>query len=209
MRSRLTHLLLFLMLAISLSATHALADGLKGFQAGDVLRGRFVQERFLQGFANSLKSEGTFILVPGQGLIWRAEKPFAVVTLMTRNGLAQQSDGVTTLNLPASRAPFMAGLYDMLSGALAGDWHALERDFTVAKTETVDGWRLQLTPAKKAPSDAMPVTQIDIAGQEYVERVEILKVGGDRDVLTFLNQQLSTDPLDADDVKLLDAIGQP
>jgi hypothetical protein len=156
-----------------------------------------------------LKSEGAFILAPGQGLIWRAEKPFAVTTLMNRNGLAQQSDGATTLNLPASRAPFMAGLYDMLSGALAGDWHALERDFAVVRTETADGWRLQLTPAKKAPSDAMPITQIDIAGKEYVERVEILKQGGDHDALTFLDQQLSTDPLSADDIKLLEAIGQP
>lgn len=209
MRSRLTHLLLFLLLVTSLSATHAVADGIKAFQAGDVLRGRFAQERFLQGFANSLKSEGTFILAPGQGLIWRAETPFAVTTLMTRNGLAQQSDGATTLNLPASRAPFMAGLYDMLSGALAGDWQALERDFTVVKTETVDGWHLQLTPAKKAPSDAMPIAQIDISGKDYVERVDILKVGGDHDVLTFLDQQLSTNPLAADDVKLLEAIGQP
>lgn len=207
MRSRLIHLAFFL--AVLVPATQALAEGISALKPGDVLRGRFVQERFLQGFANSLKSEGTFALAPGQGLIWRAEKPFAVTTAMTRNGLAQQSDGATTLNLPASRAPFMAGLYDMLSGALAGDWQALERDFTVVKAETDGRWSLQLTPRKKAPNDAMPIAQIKIAGKSYVERVEILKQGGDHDTLTFLDQKPSADPLRADEVQLLQSTGQP
>lgn len=202
--------LAFLLLSLVMSlAAPAFAESIKALTPGDVLRGRFVQERFLQGFDNPLKSEGTFTLAPGQGLIWRADKPFAITTVMTRNGLAQQSDGVTTLNLPASRAPFMAGLYDMLSGALAGDWHALERDFTVVKAETKDGWSLQLTPTKKAPSDTMPIARIDIAGKDYVEHVDILKQGGDRDSLTFLDQRSSTDPLTADETQLLKAIGQP
>jgi len=197
------------LLAVLIPATQALAEGVSALKPGDVLRGRFVQERFLQGFANPLKSEGTFVLVPGQGLIWRVGKPFAVTTVMTRNGLAQQSDGATTLNLPASRAPFMAGLYDMLSGALAGDWQALERDFTVVKAESDDDWSLQLTPTKKAPSDAMPITEIKISGKAYVERVEIMKQGGDHDTLTFLDQQPTANPLGADEVQLLQSVGQP
>lgn len=207
MRSRLI-CFAFLLVAL-LPATYALAEGISALKPGDVLRGRFVQERFLQGFANPLKSEGTFILAPGQGLIWRAEKPFAVTTVMTRTGLTQQSDGATTLNLPASRAPFMAGLYDMLSGAMAGDWQALEQDFTVVKAESDGGWSLQLTPTKKAPNDAMPITEIKISGKAYVEHVEIMKQGGDHDTLTFLDQKPSADPLGADEVQLLQSTGQP
>src|SRR5262245_58062566 len=44
---------------------------------GQILRGRFEQQRFLQGFQAPLKSSGTFVLSPGLGLIWKTEQPFA------------------------------------------------------------------------------------------------------------------------------------
>src|SRR5688572_2926077 len=40
---------------------------------GEVLRGRFTQQRFLQGFNAPLTSTGSFILAPGRGVLWRAE----------------------------------------------------------------------------------------------------------------------------------------
>ena len=168
-----------------------------------------MQERILQGFNAPLKSEGSFVLAPGQGLIWRAEKPFASTTMMTERGLAQQSDGSTIVNLPSSRAPFMAGLYDMLSGALAGDWQALERDFVVEKSTVGGKWALQLTPKLRVTSDAMPIAEIKVAGAAFVEHVEIVKHGGDRDVLTFLDQQRVAAPLTAEEQKMLKATGQP
>lgn len=208
MQGRLTLRALFLVAAALLLPVSAAAEGIKAMRPGDVLRGHFVQERFLQGFAAPLKSEGTFVLAPDNGLIWRAEKPFANTTLMTSSGMAQQTDGATTMDLPASRAPFLAGLYGMLSGALAGQWQALEQDFTVMKTEADGAWTLQLTP-KKAVNDAMPIAQITISGKDYVERVDILKQGGDHDTLTFHDQQLTADPLDAADAALLKAVGHP
>ncbi|MBV5323824.1 MAG: outer membrane lipoprotein carrier protein LolA [Rhodospirillaceae bacterium] len=197
----------FLALALSGGGAHAeIGQPLRG---DELLRGRFVQERTLEGFSAPLRSEGSFVLAPGVGLIWRAETPFAVTTLMTRQGLAQQSDGATTLDLPASRAPFMATLYDMLGGALAGDWQGLERDFTVVKTEAGGKWMLVLTPRKGADTGGMPFAQINVTGAEFVERVEIAKVGGDRDVLKFLDQKRLRAPLTADEQELLQGVGQP
>ena len=97
-------------------------------KAGDVLRGRFVQERHMQGFAKPIRSEGTFLVAPGRGLIWRAESPFAVTTVVTPSGLVQSVNGAETTRLAAARLPFLTRLYDMMGGALAGDWQALSVD---------------------------------------------------------------------------------
>ena len=51
-----------------------------------MLQGRFTQERTLTGIPRPLRTEGRFLLVPGTGLIWRAEKPFATVTVITPGG---------------------------------------------------------------------------------------------------------------------------
>ena len=50
--------------------------------SGEVLRGRFTQQRSLQGFNAPLTSTGSFILAPGRGVLWRAETPFALITAM-------------------------------------------------------------------------------------------------------------------------------
>lgn len=209
MRHRLIQRVLMVALAFLMPLAPAIADGIQALGPDEFLRGQFVQERVLQGFAAPLRSEGSFVLAPGQGLIWRAEKPFSVTTVMTQAGLGQQSEGETTLNLPASRAPFLAGLYDMLSGALAGDWRGLERDFVIEKSESEGKWILQLTPRHGAASDAMPIVSIEVSGAAFVEHVEIVKQGGDQDNLSFLAQQRSKRPLDADEVQLLKAVGQP
>ena len=184
----------------------ALADGVETLQPGEVLRGQFQQERQLQGFDAPLRSSGTFVLAPDQGLIWRVEQPFAVTTIMSTAGLAQQSDGMTTLDLPASKAPFMAGLYDTLTGALTGDLGHLEQQFVISRGEEGGKWHLKLKPRQDGN---VPIAEIDLMGGAAVERVEIAKAGGDKDILTFSDQKRSNEPLSAEERALLGAIGGP
>jgi len=202
MRAALTILIL---LAVLLPMRAAAEPEVLG--KDDVLRGVFVQERVLQGFDAPLKSEGDFALSPVQGLIWRVTKPFAVTTLMTDQGLAQESDGTTTLNLPASRAPFMANLYGMLTGAMAGDWKALERQFSVERSEAGGKWQLRLLP-KDGGAAGAPITEIRLTGSAFVETVEIEKPGGDLDRLIFSQQSRQPGPLTAEEQTLLKAVGK-
>ena len=175
---------------------------------GQVLRGQFVQEREMQGFSAPLKTTGDFVLAPGSGLIWQAKEPFAVTTVMTANGVSQQNGDVQMLDLPASKAPFLAQLYDILGGALAGNPQALEQHFDIKRSEGADGWRLMLTPKAHGAGVAMPVKEIEITGHRFVDRVVIQKDGGDRDRLTFIGQSLDRGPLDAEETKLLTRVGQ-
>jgi len=189
----LRHLALMLLCLTPLSA-HA-AGPEESLQAGQVLRGRFIQERHLQGFSAPLRSEGHFILAAGKGLIWLAEKPFIVATVISPAGLVQQVGGNETMRLPSSRLPFLSRLYDMLGGALGGDWDSLARDFTVEKSGAAKSWQVVLTPRVTPDLMSMPFASIAANGSRFVDLVRISKADGDYDTLTFLDQALSNNPL--------------
>jgi hypothetical protein len=170
--------------------------------AGQVLRGRFGQERHLRGFDAPLRTEGRFVLVPNRGLIWQAETPFAVTTVITAAGLVQDVDGSETLRLPAARLPFLSRLYGMLSGALSGDWRALEPDFVVVRSGDAGHWRAELTP-RRADAVGMPFSGIVVSGGRFVDQVRIDKPNGDWEGLVFLEQVLSDGPVGAGEASLL------
>lgn len=173
---------------------------------GEVLRGRFTQERHLKGFAAPLKSEGSFVLAPGQGLIWRTEKPFAISTVITAGGLAQEVNGNQTMKMPAAKLPFLSRLYAMLGGALAGDWKNLDEDFNLTQSGNDADWRLDMVP-KHPDNVAMPFRSIAIAGRQFVESVTLTKPDDDFDKLTFFDQALSAGSLAADEAAALKAAG--
>ncbi|MGH6883005.1 LolA family protein [Hypericibacter sp.] len=186
--------LLFLMLFCGIS--NAVAEGPTSVRLseGQVLRGQFVQERHLQGFDNPLRSEGRFVLAPGHGLIWQTEKPFAITTVITAAGLAQEVNGNQTLKLEASKLPFLDQLYDMLSGALTGDWAKLEAGFTVTRSGDDQLWQVALKP-RKADDPGMPFTGIDATGSQFIDELMLTKPDGDFDKLSFHDQAVSDQPL--------------
>ncbi|CAA7626550.1 outer membrane lipoprotein carrier protein LolA [Magnetospirillum sp. UT-4] len=186
-------ILLLLVLAVPARADEIL------LKPGEVLRGHFVQERHLEGFKAPIRSQGRFTVVPGQGLIWRAETPFAVTTVVSPAGVVQSVAGTETTRLSAARLPVLARLYDMMAGALAGDWGALERGFTVSRA----GAAITLTPRGSDESAAQQISAIRARMGRYVERVEIVRPNGDFDRLTFFEQVVSASPLTADEAALL------
>lgn len=190
--------LVLALLALMAAAFPALAETAL-LKDGDVLRGRFVQERHLKGFSQPIRSEGTFVVVPGRGLIWRTEAPFPVTTVVTQAGLVQSVEGTETTRLAAARLPFLSRLYDMMAGALAGDWRALEEIFALTRKPGA----VQLSP--KSPDDplAQQIAAISARLGHFVEEVEIAKPGGDRDRLVFTDQALNARPLDAAETALL------
>jgi hypothetical protein len=171
---------------------------------GQILRGRFVQDRHLRGFQSPLKSMGTFMLAPGLGLIWRTEQPFAITTVMSPAGLMQEVRGKETMRLPAAKLPFMSKLYATLDGALTGDWSALSSTFNVVRKPQADGWSLQLIPLK-GDDPSLPIKSIQARGNKLLEEVEVLKSDGDRDRLLFLDQRIETTAPSAQEAVLLEA----
>jgi hypothetical protein len=179
-------------------------EGTIRLQEGQILRGRFEQERYLQGFQTPLKSTGTFLLVPGRGLLWRTEQPFAVATVIGPAGLMQEVRGRETTRISAAKLPFMSKLYAMLSGTMTGDWSALASAFKVVRTPDVKGWKLELTPLK-ADDPNLPIQSIRARGGRLLAEIELLKPHGDRDRLEFLDQKIETAQPTAQEAALLEA----
>lgn len=162
------------------------AEGPAPVRPGEVLRGNFVQLRQMKGFDKPLKAEGRFTIAPGYGLIWRVEKPFASVTVITKTGLLQETAGTRTTALSVKKMPFVAQLYDLIGGMLTGDMEALQKPFVVERLPAGEGWRIRLTPKKRGDA-MMPFVEIRAHGGRAVEDVVMVKTGGDTDTLTFSN----------------------
>lgn len=186
-------LMLFMALAPSVALAAAPDTGQVIVGAGDILRGHFIEERHLKGFNGPMNSEGHFVVAPKHGLIWGMEKPFPTTTVITPAGLAQSINGISIMRLPAKKMPFLLHLYNMLGGALAGDWKELERDFTVTRSGDAEDWQVILVP-RRADNPAMPFSSITVSGHRFVENVVLLKTDGDSDTLTFLNEVISPAP---------------
>lgn len=197
--------LLALLLAIAAPATAAEPGRL---EAGQVLRGRFVQERVLKGFSTPLRSDGMFLVAPGRGLIWRSETPFAVTTVMTTAGVLQEANGAEMTRLPASRAPFLSKFYAMLMATLAGDWAEIESVFKVERQPGPERWQVVLTPLRRDDA-AIPIGRITVAGGRFVEAIEIDKTAGDSERLAFSGHEISSRPPDDAEAKLLGALSRP
>ena len=176
-------------------------------QEGQILRGRFEQERHLEGFQTPVKSSGTFLLAPGRGLVWRTEEPFAVTTVISPAGLMQEVRGRETMRMPTAKLPFMSKLYAILSGTITGDWSALASAFNVVRTPEANGWSLQLTPLN--PDDPnLPIKSIRARGGRLLDQIELVKPHGDRDHLVFLDQKIETARPAAHEAALLEAANQ-
>jgi Outer membrane lipoprotein carrier protein LolA-like len=171
---------------------------------GQTLHGRFVQERHLQGLASTLKSSGTFVLAPGKGLIWRIEDPIRTTTVITPAGIRQIINGSEVQRIDAARLPFIAHFYDMLNGALMGDWAAMRHDFAVKTTGDRNAWRTVLTPLRPDDPIAGMLTSIVVSGGKVVEDVDINRTNGDSEHMAFLDQTVSSAALSGYDARLLD-----
>lgn len=190
---------LLTMLATALVALPALATEPPVLKPGEVLRGRFVQERFLKGFDKPVRSEGSFVLVPGRGLLWMGETPFPIITAITPAGIVQSIGGQETMRLSAAKIPFLARLYDMMGGAMAGDWKAMEGEFAVSRQDPV----VTLTP-RHSDTSAQPFRSISAKVGHFVEEVDVIKPDGDRDHLTFSEQRVAIQPLSTDEAAIFD-----
>lgn len=199
---------LLLALAVLLLCAAAPAPQPGALKPGEAIHGRFVQERHLAGLSSPLRSEGSFVLAAGRGLIWRGEKPFNTVVVITPAGILQTVNGAEVQRLAASRLPFLARFYDMLSGALSGDWSTLTHEFTVTRSGEGDNWKMMLTPARADDPAAAQLKLITVTGAKFVDAVEIRRVNGDWEHLTFLQQVLSAAPLAGDDARLFEQAGQ-
>jgi len=175
---------------------------------GHILRGHFQQDRQLAGFSKPLRTEGSFLLVPGKGLIWFGEKPFANTTIITSAGILQLANGQEAMRLPASQLPGLSHLYEVLGAALTGNIDPLRQTFAITESAQAAQWQLVLKPLHPDSPSMSQLKSLTLSGGHFVDAVEIDKGGGDVDHITFLDQVETAADLSANEKALLGKLGK-
>jgi outer membrane lipoprotein carrier protein LolA len=170
------------------------------------LRGHFVETRKLAGFARPLRSEGSFVLAPGKGLIWRSEKPFKNATIISNDGILQLVDGQEAMRLSSARLPGLSHLYEVLGAAVSGDTKPLQKAFTVKMSSDGDRWRLVLMPLHPDNPAMAQLKSLTVEGRRYVEEIDVDKGDGDLDQLAFSDEVAGSDVLTPEEDGMLKAL---
>jgi hypothetical protein len=195
-------------LALLLYAPLLLAAGTEpqSVAVGEALRGHFQQTRQLAGFSKPLISEGSFVLVPGKGLIWHDEKPFANVTVITPDGILQIAGGQEAMRLPAAKLPGLSHLYDALAAAVSGNVEPLKQTFSVRQSGGPAEWKIVLTPLHPDSAAMAQLKSLTLTGHRFVDSIEIDKGGGDVDHIVMQGQAVASAGLSASEKSELEAL---
>ncbi|CAI8709900.1 Outer membrane lipoprotein carrier protein LolA [Pseudomonas sp. IT-P253] len=150
----------------------------------DVIHGNFVQEKHLRALPQPLTSTGTFVLAKNHGLLWLLKTPLQQDYRINANGIARR-DANGWQMLPGKSAG--AEQNRLFLAVLQGDSSGLQRDFDLSLSGDAQNWKLTLLPRSMLLKQVF--TQINIAGGELVQTIELLETQGDS---TLLRMQGST-----------------
>jgi hypothetical protein len=142
----------------------------------------FVQERFLAGMAEPLKSEGR-LKVSAERISWHMTAPFDVETVLTPTAITQSINGGPAQQ--AGPADLSASIARLFASLLQGRWTDLQSVFRVAKGATASGapWSVALEPLD--PQMQKILGKIEVLGCTDIATIKIGHENGDREVINF------------------------
>lgn len=171
------------MVALALLPLCASAFDLNALQeqlrATPIVRGQFIQQKFLRSLPQPLTSRGDFTLAAGKGLLWLLRTPIAQDLRITAKGISRRDESGAWQALPQHTG---AGRENQLFlSVLAGDTRGLQENFDLTLTGEANAWQLTLTPRSALLKQIFNTIQID--GGALVDRIELRETQGDRSVL--------------------------
>jgi hypothetical protein len=179
-------------LLLGACSTAAWAFDLNDLQAqlreAPVVRGQFVQQKFLRSLAQPLTSTGLFTLSTTNGLLWELRAPLHQDLLLTPNAMFRRDDGGKWQALPQPIGS--ARETRMFLTVLGGDTQALRDNFDIALSGNAGDWQLVMTPRSALLKQIF--TDIRISGGKLVQRIELRETQGDRTVMEMKNTRADT-----------------
>ncbi|MFY2610250.1 LolA family protein [Achromobacter ruhlandii] len=152
-------------------------------RATPIVRGHFVQQKFLRSLPQPLTSRGDFTLAAGRGLLWLLRSPIAQDLRISADGIARRGPDGAWQALPQHSG---AGRENRLFlSVLAGDTSGLRENFDLSLSGGPDAWQLTLLPSSVLLRQIFENIQIN--GGRLVDRIELREVQGDRSVLQMVD----------------------
>lgn len=189
--------LLALLISPFVSALN-LDDLQQRFTEQPVIRAHFDQTRTIKDLPQPLRSQGQMLIARDQGLLWDQTSPFPMQLLLDDKRMVQVINGQPPQIITAENNPQMFQLNHLLRALFQADRKVLEQNFRVEFADKGEGrWTLRLTPTT-TPLDKIFNT-IDLAGQTYLESIQLNDKQGDRTDIALTQHQLTPAQLTDDE----------
>ncbi|GEF75135.1 hypothetical protein ECEH1910_02454 [Escherichia coli O145:H28] len=176
----------------------SLDDLQQRFTEQPVIRAHFDQTRTIKDLPQPLRSQGQMLITRDQGLLWDQTSPFPMQLLLDDKRMAQVINGQPPQIITAENNPQMFQFNHLLRALFQADRKVLEQNFRVEFADKGEGlWTLRLTPTT-TPLDKIFNT-IDLAGQTYLESIQLNDKQGDRTDIALTQHQLTPAQLTDDE----------
>ncbi|WP_279506868.1 outer membrane lipoprotein carrier protein LolA [Aeromonas veronii] len=196
--ARLSLLLLALLSWPTLAIT--LADVQQQLTAADARSARFEQERQISGLTQALRSSGELLLVKGKGLWWQQQKPFPLTLTLTPTRMVQQLPGQPAQTLDS---PQLLEFSNLMLALFDPSEAALDNYFRHRLSSEGEEWTLTLEPIR-SPLDKVFASLV-LKGRHELASLAIHDKQGDVTLIRFVDWQLKTLPLSAEEQSRFDA----
>lgn len=198
MMARLSLLLLALLSWPTLAIT--LADVQQQLTAANARSARFEQERQISGLTQALRSSGELLLVKGKGLWWQQQKPFPLTLTLTPARMVQQLPGQPAQTLDS---PQLLEFSNLMLALFDPSEAALDNYFRHTLASEGEEWTLTLEPIR-SPLDKVFASLV-LKGRHELASLAIHDKQGDVTLIRFVDWQLKTLPLSAEEQSRFDA----
>lgn len=198
MMARLTLLLLALLAWPALAIT--LADVQQQLTAADARSASFEQERQISGLTQALRSSGELLLMKGKGLWWQQQKPFPLTLTLTPTRMVQQLPGQPAQTLDS---PQLLEFSNLMLALFDPSEAALDNYFRHKLASEGEEWTLTLEPIR-SPLDKVFASLV-LKGRHELASLAIHDKQGDVTLIRFVDWQLKTLPLSAEEQSRFDA----
>ncbi|WP_097410294.1 LolA family protein [Escherichia coli] len=189
--------LLALLISPFVSALN-LDDLQQRFTEQPVIRAHFDQTRTIKDLPQPLRSQGQMLIARDLGLLWDQTSPFPMQLLLDDKRMVQVINGQPPQIITAENNPQMFQFNHLLRALFQADRKVLEQNFRVEFADKGEGrWTLRLTPTT-TPLDKIFNT-IDLAGQTYLESIQLNDKQGDRTDIALTQHQLTPAQLTDDE----------
>lgn len=159
------------------------------FASQPIIRADFVQTRTISGMAQPLVSHGNLLIAQQQGLWWHQSTPFVMTLLLDDKRMVQTLNNQPPQVITSDSNPQMFQFNHLLRALFQADEKVLKENFTLDFQDNGNQrWTLGLTP-KAAPLN-MIFNRIDLAGSEFLERIDLDDKQGDKTHIQLSNTRI-------------------
>lgn len=168
------------------------------FTEQPVIRAHFTQTRAIKDLPQPLLSQGEMLIARDTGLLWDQKSPFPMMLMLDDSRMVQVVNGQPPQVITAENNPQMFQFNHLLRALFQADRKVLEQNFCIEFQDKGEGrWSLRLTPTT-TPLDKIFAT-IDLAGQAYLESIQLNDKQGDRTDIALSQHQLKPATLTDDE----------